>query len=909
MKEQKDSQSSLHGNRRQFLKTTAAASLGVALSKSTSSAQSSGGWISTDSFNRGDSLYHGEGWESINPGYWQIKDGTLRRRLSNVGDKARSTGFPYHYESHNRNGGKMPTDYDPSLPEGILWRRDWKLKGAYQVRMTGTLVADAAKSSEAESADWKMYQPGYAEIGIAFGGKSLFEGYNRARNGGVVSWNDSSQAQLKMRGKGGPLKRQQTDKLTEGDSFEINLKVTPTGSNKSRVEGSITIGKGKPSTLQIEAKTWQTQGYIGVQTKGLADFAIRSFDVHAPGQQAKEVGHTECYSCYPLGDTLKRKNGKWNLRFVSLFASDGEQAEVRVSADENANWAKVPAAGRAAIVNHEWRRNTATIEVALPGSPADQTFYYTVWKDGMNVTSDLRIGTAGSGPGTGFVGDVPSRGDYVGRLPQLRAPYKLAGLSCHAINSGLQQQSDAGLKILGGGDDWQIRDQPSVGSYKHLEGYNFQIMVWEDDVWYMELVLYPPSTDDAYKVVTNTICGPTSRWQMMRHWNIINPGDHDYGMDDIKGPEQLILRNKEGLGQDPEYLRRNFQIVHHLITGDEDVDGTINPKKWRAWKMPDRDFTLAIVDSRLWRSSQDTDIWIEQGWGEHESLYDRTDPTRTLLGEEQFAWLQQLIRTDAARQICLTGLNGLHTVWTGAKYKGANSPFKSDMNFHQRDRVTADYAGWVKAGTDRVIELLGEREGVVTVYGDVHNGCVMTNKDHRVIECSFGPIGRSGGRSVIPGFGPEMKDVDGRDLTVHALYHKEYSDPKLNGHAKGDPFYWNFLEMEFDPREKDGAIGLRIRNMIDAPDDNVRGGASLESTNSKTGRLHACSLPRIKTLPNADVRLVLAETGRPLRGTRSFADGSISVAGLSNAQPGQKILVNAFDGNKSHSQVVVAQKV
>ena len=52
---------------------------------------------------------------------------------------------------------------------------------------------------------------------------------------------------------------------------------------------------------------------------------------------------------------------------------------------------------------------------------------------------------------------------------------------------------------------------------------------------------------------------------------------------------------------------------------------------------------------------------------------------------------------------------------------------------------------------------------------------------------------------MIPGFGPQMKDVDGRDVQVHALYHKEFAAPDLSGHSPGSPFYWNFLEMEFDP--------------------------------------------------------------------------------------------------------------
>jgi hypothetical protein len=55
-------------------------------------------------------------------------------------------------------------------------------------------------------------------------------------------------------------------------------------------------------------------------------------------------------------------------------------------------------------------------------------------------------------------------------------------------------------------------------------------MLWEDDVWYLELAFPPPSVDDAYKVITTTLGGPTTRWQMMRHWNVLNPGDHDYGL-------------------------------------------------------------------------------------------------------------------------------------------------------------------------------------------------------------------------------------------------------------------------------------------------------------------------------------------------------------------------------------------
>ncbi|MFT5131015.1 MAG: hypothetical protein ACI8W8_004648 [Rhodothermales bacterium] len=279
------------------------------------------------------------------------------------------------------------------------------------------------------------------------------------------------------------------------------------------------------------------------------------------------------------------------------------------------------------------------ISVTLPANPANQTLYYTVWKDGVDVTADPRFALLVPVPVRGSSGmfqPVAIMSAVFPNSPRLICSVVSAVTRSQAVcSNGLGT-----LRIQGGVDDWQFRDQPSVESYKHLDDYKFQIMVWEDDVWYIELMLYPPSTDDAYKFVTMSIAGPTSRWQMMRHWNIINPGDHDYGMDDVKGPEQIVIRLHDGLGQDRDYMRRNFQIVHHLITGAEEVDPLENPKKWRAWKMPNRDFTLGILDSRLWRSSQDTAMWDDEGWGHMRELYDRADPTRSLLGEEQFGWLQ-----------------------------------------------------------------------------------------------------------------------------------------------------------------------------------------------------------------------------------------------------------------------------
>ena len=305
--------------------------------------------------------------------------------------------------------------------------------------------------------------------------------------------------------------------------------------------------------------------------------------------------------------------------------------------------------------------------------------------------------------------------------------------------------------------------------------------------------------------------------------------------------------------------------------------------------MPDGDFSVIIVDSRMWRTSQDTKIWDDEGWGHKENVYDRTDPTRALLGEEQFAWLQETIRTDTSPLICLSGINALHTVWAGWK----KDP-QTQLRWNQRDRVAADYAGWVKAGADRVLELLGSRDGIVTVYGDVHLGCIMKNLEQRVYECCFGAIGRYGARAVKKGFGPRMTDYDGRPVAILSLYHDKYNTPDLRPRPKR-PFNWSFLEMNFEPRGKEPTIGLRLRDLTDPPTRQARGGGFVEEHASNTGRAHTCKLPAVKTIADAGVRFAYLD-GRPIRGTRSLSDGTVPVRGLVDVEPNTKVVMTACDG-------------
>jgi hypothetical protein len=855
-------------------------------------------------------------WESLNPGYWKIFDGRLRRATTAFGDRARNTGFPFHYESRTNPNGKMSVDYDPSLPLSIMWNRKWKLAKQFSVQLTVQVHQLTSLQQPDDDPNWKMYQPNYGLFGIALGGKTQFEGFYASadacplfvvKENGVFglmhhSGHDVLQMDDNSVGKVSSLKLD--------DQLTLSLRVD--GTNLS---ASLQINDGEIVSKEWQAKGKNLTGFLGVASRGLLDISVQNMFVDSQDNQPLNAPLNDCHVCYALGDSLKQTDKGWQVRFVGLFRTPGEKIEIKVAADASptGGWQAIVVAGQAVTVSNEFRDNTAIVDVTLPFNPADKSQYFTVWKDGKDVTPDPRIGTDSVGPGTGLVGDVPSSGLYVGRLPQLSAPYRLCGLSCHAINTA----SKAELPDSGGGHcgpmivgseasscgitkPFYVHDQPCYKAFQHLDEFNFQVMLWEDDVWYMELLLYPPSTKDAYKVITTSIAGPTTRWQMMRHWNVLNPGDHDHGMDDVKGPEQLLVRNIEGLGQDRDYMVRNFQIVSHLMTGKENPSGTDNPKRWRKWKMPNRDFSLLVMDSRLWRTSQDTAIWADEGWGHNRELYSRLDPTRTLLGEEQYAWLQDELTTDSSPLMCLTGINALHSIWGGHDGQDwTNSVL-------ERDRVSADYASWVKVGADRVLDLISNREGVVSVYGDVHAGSIVRNRNNRVFECSFGPIGRWGGRSLVEGFGPYMKDFDGRELDCLALYHHEYSNPRLD--KQPDVNYWNFLEMIFDPQSNEPVISMGLRNITDRPNAPIRGGSGINIKVSETGKIPEAQVSPATSLANADL-LFLSAQGLPIRGSRSRSDGAIPITRLVGIKPGERVVMLAISNDKTVSQSLIATTV
>jgi hypothetical protein len=624
----------------------------------------------------------------------------------------------------------------------------------------------------------------------------------------------------------------------------------------------------------------------------MVDFEVRSFDMLPGANEQLSVAMNECHVCYALGDTLRKEDDQWRVRFVAIFRTAGKVAEIKLSdeAMPATGWAQAPVSGRAAIVSNDFRLNTAVIDAVLPFNPAKRAHYFTVWKDGMDVTPDPRLGTDACGVGTGLVGRTPVSGDYVGRLPQLTAPYRISAHGCHFTGS-----NDGVLPGWQEGGGWQISDQPNPDGHQHFEEHGFQVAVWDDDVYYLEEWFRPASIDDAFKTVTLSIAGPTTRWQMMRHWNVLNPGDHDYGMDDIEGPEQVAMRRRADLGADPDYLRRNVQMTVHLMTGDENPSATDNPRLWRRWKMPNRDFSLIIVDSRLWRSSFDTRLWTNRGWGDKVNVFDRHSPNRTVLGEEQYAWLEEIIKTDSSRLMCVTGIVAMNAIWTGRP--------RDDHTTMETPGVKslANYVGWHAVPASRLLRLFGSREGIISIYGDVHTACLMYNVAERLYECSFGPNGPFGGRLPKPGFGRRMIDYNGGEVEVIALYHDRYGSPDLEP-ASG-PKYWNILDMTFDTLQQDPWFGVKVRNVIDGPKEVARGGGEISAVASQTGREPISSLPAIKTLASADVMFHL-ETGIPVRAVRSQSDGTVPLKGFTTVEPGTRLLMIAYDGVRTESRII-----
>ena len=910
-----------------------------------------------DDFQRKDSLHVGEMWESLNPGYWKIENGALRRRLRNYGDRAVPIQLPWDWNLVMKNPemisdaltrlgeyagiardkrleatdpAKMTRadllklfpqlDYfkDPSLPEGMLWRSDWKLKGNFGLRLDAVIKGLNPGPGEDDEPAWEMFKNDFGFFGICFGGATLNESYNLLGRALVAAWFEDGrfgvfQTQLR---KDRYLLRQglRAERPFQGSAFKslpppkpgdrVSIEVAVTGDHPEVCTLTVQIRVGSRAAQvvcrEVDRQDF-TDGYLGVTCRGLLDFEIDRILLDPVQNKALLAKQNDCYVCYPLGETLKKVGGRWQVRFIALFRSDGEEAEIRVSDREltEQGWENVPAAGSARIINNRFRRNTAVIQTFLSVSPSEKTLYYTVWKDGKNVTADPRIGTDAVGPGTGLLGRIPASGDYVGRLPRLKSPYRVCGLSCNRIynsrSSNPKKASLPGCEL--------IMDQPWPEAFQHFDDYGFQILLWEDDVWYLEFPIFPPSTDDCYKTITLHIAGPTTRWQMMRHWNVLNPGDHDYGVDDLQGPMQYAIRQNKDISPEFEYFRRNMQMVAHLMMGDEAPEPLDTPEFWRQWKMPDRDFSLILVDSRMWRTTQERRLWDDMGLPHVDNVFDRRSPLRSILGEKQYAWLKQTIETDTSGIICVSGINVLNTIYNQL----LSREVEAERDALLFETNCPDFAGWQAYPAKHLLELFGSREGIVTVYGDLHHGGISRNVRNNVIEAHFGYIGTEGYlRAPKHGFGPRMKDFNGEEVEVIALYHQYHVSPELRPRRQREDERrdaQNFLEMIFDTDSEMPRVRMKIRNIIDSAKDEARGGGELDVPVFNTGRPLSCRFPALKTLPQADV-VFYTLAGEPIRGTRSQEDGRILINGFVDVPPGTEVVMSSRNGGRVESRII-----
>ena len=95
----------------------------------------------------------------------------------------------------------------------------------------------------------------------------------------------------------------------------------------------------------------------------------------------------------------------------------------------------------------------------------------------------------------------------------------------------------------------------------------------------------------------------------------------------------------------------------------------------------------------------------------------------------------------------------------------------------------------------------------------------------------------------------------------------------------------------------------RVRNLVDAPTVQPRGGGSISESASQTGRELTCVLPVVRLLANADV-LITDTDGHPIRAGRTLADGTLPIQGLVGIDPGQVVIMTARKGEQVSANAV-----
>ena len=430
-----------------------------------------------DDFQRPDSTYHGDAWETLTPGHWRLQSRALRRDLRNA----------------------------PDPPYGMIWNRHWELEGNYRIEADFTV-------RQAGSGD------GHELLGICFGGSSLYEGWRGGGQPGdaclYCAWRGNGAFGLYDHSSDDPKPVREERILSPARSGDkVTLAVTVSeGSTAEIARVAVEVSGAIRAQVQldgIERKRF-TEGYLGLVCRGDLDFEVHEVRLDPGENSLQDVKLSDLVVAIPMGPTLRQKGKRWLCKILCLFRSEGRTAAIRIadSSVPSRGWTRVPLAGEAPIVTNHFRDHTSVVEASLPGNPAEKDYFFTVWKDGQEVTADPRVEPC------------------VGRLPRLSSPYRVCGLSCHAISAKEFNEPNKNFpwridpaRWLNRSDperlgpqrdlfqsDW-IFEQYAENSFENIEDFHFQILSWEDDIWYLEMPLFPPSPRDVYRRVALTVGG------------------------------------------------------------------------------------------------------------------------------------------------------------------------------------------------------------------------------------------------------------------------------------------------------------------------------------------------------------------------------------------------------------------
>ena len=280
-------------------------------------------FVLVDDFGRSDSLYHGHGWETLNPGYWKIENDALRRRLKNNGNRNPITRFPWHWSSGGQKVEPHTGDRTPNFPMGMIWREDWTLSGNYTLRATFT-VRDLNPEGRGEPTGF---------MGICFGGESLYE--SRSFEGaepGAASWmalwyKDERFGLFDHREGSEPVHE---DSSSSGwpvpVGVEVVMKVRVLGDDPDKAMLVVSLekrGKLESITIKDVDRKKYTDGFFGLVAYGALDFEVNRFEIEPGDNTAAQLAVNELHVCYPLGDTLKQIDGR---RRCAAGESGGEDA-------------------------------------------------------------------------------------------------------------------------------------------------------------------------------------------------------------------------------------------------------------------------------------------------------------------------------------------------------------------------------------------------------------------------------------------------------------------------------------------------------------------------------------------------------------------------------------------------------